>query len=483
MGFRAASASLMRWRGHGRRRRSLPRRHRRLGDVSTSTATRSAPTAAPSSPTSPHGRRPSPARAPTAAATCCPAPAAPRTQIGPLVATRRDHRGRAARARPRRRRRHGRRRRAGARRRLSPRTWPSRGFAQRAPLRPHGARPRRDRRHACARPRHRRPGARLMRWQDLPRRRARGVPRRHRHPGASARARRRAPPRRAPPARADPLLPRRRRRRPRGRRAHHAVRDPRRRALRAGAASSPSRPRGRGRARARWSWSPASPAAPQQAVAEAPLARELGYHAVPAQPRGVQGRARGRADRPLPGPRRRDAADRLLPAAGGRRPRAARARSGTRFAAIENVVGDQGRAVRPLPHARRRARRRRRAGAQDRISLYTGNDDHIVLDLVTPFRMPRRPVSCASSAACSATGRSGRAARSSCSSAARPRARPRRRVAAPTCWRSTARVTDCNAAFFDVANEFRGVHRRLPRGAAPAGPARGHAGASTRPRT
>ena len=25
------------------------------------------------------------------------------------------------------------------------------------------------------------------------------------------------------------------------------------------------------------------------------------------------------------------------------------------------------------------------AGAADRITLYTGNDDHIVLDLVTPF--------------------------------------------------------------------------------------------------
>ena len=25
------------------------------------------------------------------------------------------------------------------------------------------------------------------------------------------------------------------------------------------------------------------------------------------------------------------------------------------------------------------------AGAEDRVTLYTGNDDHIVLDLVTPF--------------------------------------------------------------------------------------------------
>ena len=29
------------------------------------------------------------------------------------------------------------------------------------------------------------------------------------------------------------------------------------------------------------------------------------------------------------------------------------------------------------------------AGAEDRITLYTGNDDHIVLDLLTPFVLRR----------------------------------------------------------------------------------------------
>ncbi|MFX8660941.1 hypothetical protein ABTM16_20065, partial [Acinetobacter baumannii] len=29
------------------------------------------------------------------------------------------------------------------------------------------------------------------------------------------------------------------------------------------------------------------------------------------------------------------------------------------------------------------------AGAEDRITLYTGNDDHIVLDLAVPFAVPR----------------------------------------------------------------------------------------------
>ena len=57
----------------------------------------------------------------------------------------------------------------------------------------------------------------------------------------------------------------------------------------------------------------------------------------------------------------------------------------TRFAAIDNVDRHQGRAVQPLPHARRRLRHRRRPQAEDRITLYTGNDDHIVADLLTPM--------------------------------------------------------------------------------------------------
>src|SRR5262245_59422668 len=55
-----------------------------------------------------------------------------------------------------------------------------------------------------------------------------------------------------------------------------------------------------------------------------------------------------------------------------------------RFAAIENVV-----AIKMAPFNRYRTldviRGVVEAGAADRITLYTGNDDHIVLDLVTPF--------------------------------------------------------------------------------------------------
>ena len=57
-----------------------------------------------------------------------------------------------------------------------------------------------------------------------------------------------------------------------------------------------------------------------------------------------------------------------------------------RFAAIENVV-----AVKIAPFNRYRTldvvRGVAQAGAADRVTLYTGNDDHIVLDLLTPFQV------------------------------------------------------------------------------------------------
>ena len=121
-----------------------------------------------------------------------------------------------------------------------------------------------------------------------------------------------------------------------------------------------------------------------QAVEEARTARALGYHAVLLSLAALKGAQRGRADRALHGGREGDAAGRLLPADRGRRHPAV-ARLLARFAAIDNVVADQGRAVQPLPHARRRLRHRRMPHAEDRITLYTGNDDHIVADLVTPL--------------------------------------------------------------------------------------------------
>src|SRR5919108_4732897 len=59
-----------------------------------------------------------------------------------------------------------------------------------------------------------------------------------------------------------------------------------------------------------------------------------------------------------------------------------------RFCAIDNVV-----AIKIAPFHRYRTldviRGLIAAGAEERVTLYTGNDDHIVLDLVTPFAVNR----------------------------------------------------------------------------------------------
>ena len=128
-----------------------------------------------------------------------------------------------------------------------------------------------------------------------------------------------------------------------------------------------------------------------------------------------------------------------------------------RFAAIENVV-----AIKIAPFNRYRTldvvRGVVEAGAADRVTLYTGNDDHIVLDLLTPFTVRgerRATTSCASRAGCSAIGACG------CKRAVELLERIHAAVAAGTVPADLlaldSQVTDCNAAIFDVANDFHGV--------------------------
>jgi len=126
-----------------------------------------------------------------------------------------------------------------------------------------------------------------------------------------------------------------------------------------------------------------------------------------------------------------------------------------RFAAIENVV-----AIKIAPFSRYATldviRAVVAAGAQDRVSLYTGNDDHIVADLVTPFRFLRdgQPVT--------TRIRGGLLGHWSVwvKAAVALHGRCRRESAQPAvCVDLLAldsQVTDCNAALFDVANHFRG---------------------------
>ena len=127
----------------------------------------------------------------------------------------------------------------------------------------------------------------------------------------------------------------------------------------------------------------------------------------------------------------------------------------TRFAAIENVV-----AIKVAPFHRYRTldvvRGVALAGAEDRVTLYTGNDDHIVLDLVTPFTVMRdgEPVtvrfqggllghwSVWTAGAVRLLAQCRRAAQDSAVSA--------------ELLALDSRVTDCNSAFFDVAHQFRG---------------------------
>ncbi len=123
------------------------------------------------------------------------------------------------------------------------------------------------------------------------------------------------------------------------------------------------------------------------AVAEAETARQLGYTAVLLNVAAW----RGRPEQQIVDHARRVAevlpviGFALLPEVGGFHLSAAFWRE---FAAIENVI-----AIKMAPFDRYRTldivRGVVEARAEDRITLYTGNDDHIVLDLLQPFVVPR----------------------------------------------------------------------------------------------
>lgn len=193
----------------------------------------------------------------------------------------------------------------------------------------------------------------------------------------------------------------------------------------------------------------------EQAVAEARLARGLGYHAGLLSLAAMKGASEDALiehcqalarEIPLIG-------FYLQPAVGGL---PLGAGFWTRFAAIEGVV-----AIKVAPFNRYRTldvvRGVVEAGAEQRITLYTGNDDHIVLDLVTPFTVNRagKPVTVRFRGGLLghwSVWTSG-AVRllAQCHAAARDDAPVDAALLA-----LDSRVTDCNSAFFDVANAFRG---------------------------
>jgi hypothetical protein len=126
-----------------------------------------------------------------------------------------------------------------------------------------------------------------------------------------------------------------------------------------------------------------------------------------------------------------------------------------RFAAIENVV-----AIKVAPFNRYRTidviRGIVEAGAENRIALYTGNDDHIVLDLVTPFAAMRdgKPVTLRFVGGL--LGHWSVWTKGAVEIFRRCRAEASAGAVSAELLALDSRVTDCNSAFFDVANNFHG---------------------------
>jgi dihydrodipicolinate synthase/N-acetylneuraminate lyase len=190
----------------------------------------------------------------------------------------------------------------------------------------------------------------------------------------------------------------------------------------------------------------------EQAVQEAGIARSLGYHAGLLSLAALKGASEDQmiahCDRvaqeiPLVG-------FYLQPAVGGVVLSAAFWR---RFAAIDNVI-----AIKMAPFNRYRTldviRGVVEAGAEQRITLLTGNDDHIVLDLLCPYTFHRGEERVTVRIAGGLLGHWCVWTRKVVELVARIRRAGPEQI--QDLLDLDAAVTDCNAAFFDVANDFAG---------------------------
>jgi Dihydrodipicolinate synthetase family len=127
----------------------------------------------------------------------------------------------------------------------------------------------------------------------------------------------------------------------------------------------------------------------------------------------------------------------------------------TRFAALDNVV-----AVKVAPFNRYRTLDVIggvvEAGAEERVALYTGNDDRILLDLVTPFMVMRagKPVTLRLRGGL--PGHWSVWVRSAVALLERCHVAGRAGIVDAGLFALDSRITDCNSTFFDVANDFRG---------------------------
>jgi hypothetical protein len=192
-----------------------------------------------------------------------------------------------------------------------------------------------------------------------------------------------------------------------------------------------------------------------QAIEEAQIARDLGYHAGLLSLAAMKGASEDELiahaqaaarEMPLVG-------FYLQPAVGGIVLPAAFWR---RFAQIENVV-----AIKIAPFNRYRTldvvRGVVEAGAADRISLYTGNDDHILLDLVTPFTVMVRGEPVTVRIRGGLLGHWSVWVKTAVDLLDRLHAVTAGDGVPMDVLALDSQITDCNAAIFDVANDFHGV--------------------------
>jgi len=192
-----------------------------------------------------------------------------------------------------------------------------------------------------------------------------------------------------------------------------------------------------------------------QAIGEAQIARDLGYHAGLMSLAAMKGASEDEViahaeavarEMPLVG-------FYLQPAVGGI---VLPTSFWRRFAQIENVV-----AIKIAPFNRYRTldvvRGVVEAGAADRISLYTGNDDHILLDLVTPFTVMVRGGPVAVRIRGGLLGHWSVWVKSAVDLLDRLHTVTAGDSVPMDVLALDSQITDCNAAIFDVANDFHGV--------------------------
>jgi hypothetical protein len=126
-----------------------------------------------------------------------------------------------------------------------------------------------------------------------------------------------------------------------------------------------------------------------------------------------------------------------------------------RFAEIENVIG-----IKIAPFNRYRTldvvQGVADARAEKRIALYTGNDDTIVLDLITPFVLPRGDDNVKIRVVGGLLGHWSVWTKGAVALFERIRRAVEAGAIDDDLLATAAKVTDCNAAFFDVAHDFHG---------------------------